>query len=136
MSGRTQRVVLKNCLSNIGKLNAGVPQGSVLGPLLFLIFINDISDNMIGFGRLFADDTSISHTASNEHELKNLVNRDLVYLSQWSEKWLVKFNPNKTEIMIFNTRNTYSNLSFDFDGTSLTPVNLHKHLGVIFSSDL
>jgi hypothetical protein len=48
-------------LSNIGQLKAGVPQGSVLDPLLFLVFINNIADGMTGLGRLFADDTSIGH---------------------------------------------------------------------------
>jgi hypothetical protein len=51
---------------SVGELKAGVPHGSVLGPLLILIFINDIADDMLGLGRLFADDTSIGHTAHDE----------------------------------------------------------------------
>ena len=132
---RSQRVILKNTLSDIGKINAGVPQGSVLGPLLFLVFINDIADDMTGFGRLFADDTSIGHTASSEPILKELIIRDLNHLKNWSKRWMVKFNQKKTDIMIFNTRNVNLNLSFDFDGVLLEPVQTHKHLGIIFSSD-
>ena len=136
LSRRSQRVVIKDSLSNIGKLNAGVPQGSVLGPLLFLIYINDIADGMSGFGRLFADDTSIGHTAPDESTLKNSISRDLDYLSKWSEKWLVKFNPNKTDIMIFSLKNIYSDITFDFGGATLKPVSPHKHLGVIFSNGI
>lgn len=83
LSTRSQKVAIKDSLSNIGSLNAGVPQGSVPGPLLFLVYINDISDCMTGFGRLFADDTSIGHTAPTEAIMKVNINRDLQYLSDW-----------------------------------------------------
>lgn len=135
LTDRSQRVVLKDSLSDIGNLKAGVPQGSVLGPLLFLLFINDIADDMVGLGRLFADDTSIGHTSNEENSLKVLINIDLDYLKLWSEKWLVKFNPNKTDIMIFNVRNIQSTVSFDFGDTTLVPQSSHKHLGVTFSRD-
>ena len=110
-------------------------QGSVLDPVLFLIFINDVADNMTGFGRLFADDTCIGHMAHNEENLHTLISTDLEYLNAWSYRWLVKFNPNKTDIMIFSTRHLENNLLFDFNNISLSPVHMHKHLGVIFSSD-
>jgi hypothetical protein len=81
LSNRTQRVVIKDALSNISRLKAGVPQGSVLGPLLFLVFINDIADGMTGLGRLFADDTSIGHIANDNNSLQDMVNLDLAYLN-------------------------------------------------------
>ena len=98
LSNRTQRVVIKDALSNIGQLKAGVPQGSVLGPLLFLVFINDIADGMTGLGRLFADDTSIGHIANDKDSLQNMVNVDLAYLKDWSKRWLVKFNQIKLKL--------------------------------------
>ena len=72
LSRRKQRVFIKNAISSTGELKAGVPQGSVLGPLLFLIFLNDVADNMTGFGRLFADDTCIGHMAHNEENLQTI----------------------------------------------------------------
>ena len=59
----------------------------------------------------------------------------LEYLNAWSYRWLVKFNLNKTDIMIFITRHLENNLLFDFSNISLSPVHMHSHLGVIFSND-
>jgi hypothetical protein len=64
-----------------------------------------------------------------------MINLDLAYLKDWSKRWLVKFNQNKTEIMVFSTRDTKLYFNFDFEGASLRDVELHKHLGVIFSND-
>jgi hypothetical protein len=105
------------------------------GCLLFLVFINDIADGMTDLGRLFADDTSVGHIANDKYSLKDMVNLDLAYFNDWSKRWLVKFNQNKTEMMVFSTRDTKSYLNFDFDGTQLTDVELHKYLGVSFSND-
>jgi hypothetical protein len=80
-------------------------------------------------------DASIGHTALDESTLKNMINIDLSNIKKWGDTWLVKFNPNKTEIMIFNIRNQQDELSFDFDGIVLNSVNKHKHLGIIFSSE-
>ena len=55
-------------------MHVGVPQGSVLGPLMFLIFINDIIDEIVVLGRLFSDDTSIGHIAQDESTLRNMIN--------------------------------------------------------------
>jgi hypothetical protein len=90
---------------------------------------------MTGFGRLFADDTCIGNTAHNEENLHNLISTDLEYLTAWLYRWLVKFNPNKTYIRIFSTSHLENNSIFDFSDISLSPVHMHKHLGVIFSID-
>ena len=121
--------------STIGSLYAGVPQGSVLGPLLFLVYVNDISDSMIGLCRLFADDTSIGHVANDEETLVNMTNMDLENISIWSSEWLVKLNPDKTDIMVFSTCNRATNIVFTFDNSIIQPVESHKHLGLVFSSD-
>jgi competence CoiA-like predicted nuclease len=99
--------------------------------VIFLFFINDVADNMTDFGRLFADDTCIGHTAHNEENLHTLISTDLEYLNAWSYRWLLKFNPNKTDIKIFSTRHLENNLIFDFNDISLSPVHRHKHFDVL-----
>ena len=71
------------------------PRGQYCVPC-YLIFINDIADDMFGLERLFADDTSIGHTAHDETTLKNMIDIDLKYLQEWSKRWFVKFIPSKT----------------------------------------
>ena len=82
-------------------MTAGVPQGSVLGPLLFLIYVNDISENLISLTRLFADDSSPFVSATNITDLEGILNHDLLIITKWAKHWLIKFNPNKTEAMVF-----------------------------------
>jgi hypothetical protein len=73
-------------------VKAGVPQGSVLGPLLFLHYINDITDNVGNLARLFADETSLSYFGRN-YDMKSDINNDLSKLNEWAKRWLVDFNP-------------------------------------------
>ena len=82
------------------------------GCLLFLVFINDIADGMTDLGRLFTDDTSVGNIANDKYSLKDMANLDLAYFNDWSKRWLVKFNQNKTEMMVFSTRDTKSYLNF------------------------
>jgi hypothetical protein len=81
-----------------------VPQGSINGLLLFLIFINDIADDMLGFYRLFADDTSVGERSLEIKNLSSMVNIDLNNITHWAKQWLIKLNPEKTEIACFSTR--------------------------------
>ena len=87
--------------SNPRPVTAGVPQDSVLGPLFFLVYVNDIADNLISISRLFADDTSIACSASNINDIEGILNHDLQSVSAWSMQWLVSFNPLKTEAILF-----------------------------------
>ena len=78
---------------------------------------------MLGLGRLFSDDTSIGHTAHDENTLKNMINIDLKYIQKWSKRWLVKFNPSKTDIMVFSANNQQNDLICDFNSTLIQTVN-------------
>jgi hypothetical protein len=111
-------------------VSAGVPQGSVLGSLLFLVYINDIGDKLLSLSRLFADDTSLGYANQDEDQIKYVINHDLHELGDWSKRWLMSFNPNKTEIMLFENVENSTNFNFYFDG-KLIPLTLnHKHLGI------
>ena len=77
LENRSQQVCINESLSSLRNITAGVPQGSVLAPLLFLIYINDISENLQGSAKLFADDTSLSYSSRNLQNLQLIINDDL-----------------------------------------------------------
>lgn len=135
ISNRQQQVIVRSEKSTYLNINAGVPQGSVLGPLLFLLYINDIADNLESLARLFADDTSISHSSTDIRVIEQFINSDLRKLKEWSQKWLTIFNPNKTEVLFISNILRDANLSIFFDNTQLIPVESHRHLGVVISAD-
>ena len=101
LDNRQQRVVIKSSKSSFRSTNAGVPQGSVLGPLLFLIYINDIAESLLSITRLFADDSSLFYSASNIHDIEGIINHDLQILVARAKRWLINFNPAKTEAVLF-----------------------------------
>jgi hypothetical protein len=84
-------------------VRAGVPQSSIPDTLLFFIFINDIVNEINAEIKLFADDTSLYLIVDNPNDTAFLLNQDLHQIQRWSEKWLVKFNPNKTETMVISS---------------------------------
>ena len=134
LTDRTQQVKLKSSISIVGRNKAGVPQGSVLGPLLFLIFINDLPDGLRGLTRLFADDTSNSHVSRDLEEIQRTNNDDLKLINDWGEKWLVDFNPQKTKCVIFGASDAQLETTvFDFNGSPIEPSLTHRHLGIVFS---
>ena len=101
LSDRKQKVVIRNCSSN---LRGGVPQGSVLGPLLFLVYVNDISESFLSLTRLYADDSSLFYSATNIIDIEGIINHDQRILVRWAAQWLINFNPLKTEAILFTLR--------------------------------
>ena len=102
LQDRQQRVVINNSSSSLCNVSAGAPQSSVIVPLLFILYINDIAENLISLSRLFADDTSFSYSSRDELQIKTVIDHDLEELDEWPKKWLMTFNSDKTEIMLFS----------------------------------
>ena len=87
-----QRVVLNGQHSSWTNVQAGIPHGSILGPLFFLIYINDLSDDLTSKPKLFADDTSLFSVVQNINSTANDRNTDLMKISDWIFQWKMKFN--------------------------------------------
>lgn len=98
MSGRSQTVVVDNEKSYCGTVDSGVPQGSVLGPLLFLLYINDMPNGITSTTRLFADDTIMYRPIKNEQDAI-LLQKDLDKLAEWETKWQMEFHPQKCQVL-------------------------------------
>ena len=136
LSNRKQKVVISGKSSEILSIKAGVPQGSILGPLLFLIYINDIVLDIACNIRLFADDTSLSIIVEDPYAAATLLNDDIEKIHNWSEKWLVNFNPRKTEIMTISRKTIKPHHPPVYMNNNLIKeVENHKHLGLIFDED-
>ena len=94
---RYQRVVLNGKESSWKHIQAGVPQGSVLDPLLFLVYINDLTDNISSDMRLFADDSSLFTNVVGIDQTQEKLVKDLDTISAWAYQWKMVFNPNVTK---------------------------------------
>ena len=134
LQNRQQRVVINNLQSEWANIKAGVPQGSILGPLLFLIYINDIVLNIDINIKLFADDTTLYVTVENKLDQAEDLNRNLRYINTWAQTWLVDFNPSKTVQMIITKKaNQNDHPPIYMNNIEIQKVQSHKHLGVILN---
>ena len=134
LSQRFQRVVIPGGTSEWVEIKAGVPQGSILGPLLFILHINDIvNDIHCGF-RVFADDTSLYIVLDTPNNAARLMKTDLEKITNWSNKWLVTFNLAKTESLLLSRKiNKPDYPSLYLNNVRIEEVNTHKNLGVYLS---
>ena len=139
MEGGSYYVVSANKASSVTSwtsIKAGVPQGSILGPLLFLVYINDIVENIHSSIRLFADDASLYIIVDDPIDSANQLNNDLQTIHLWAKTWLVTFNPAKSESVIFSRkRNKPYHPRVFMNQTEIEEVTSHKHLGVVFPND-
>jgi len=135
LTGRKQRVVLNGKCSTWKDVLSGVPQGSVLGPILFLIFINDLdlAVKMINQVKKFADDTKLGHSVSNEMQ-RNELQQALNNLHEWAERWGMQFNVAKCKVLHCGHNNQH--FEYTMNGTKLESVEEERDIGVTMSSCL
>ena len=134
LSGRRQRVVINGKCSDWASVEAGVPQGSILGPLLFLVYINDIVKNIGCSIRLFADDTSLYIIVERPDLAARLLNSDLQTISDWADLWLVEFHARKPMAMTLTRKlNPIQHPPLFLNNTMIQETPTHRHLGLTFS---
>jgi len=138
LTDRSQRVVLSNAASTFFSVTSGVPQGSFLGPLLFLIYINDIVDLFDGSNvcvKLYADDIKIYLVITNDTHcatLKTLINK----ISEWSENWQLKLATNKCQHSRIGLSRSVCSADYYVSDVKLCTVQNVRDLGVLIDSHL
>jgi hypothetical protein len=135
LSGRTQRVRVEAQLSEEVRVTSGVPQGSVLGPLLFLAYVNDIGRNMESTIRLFADDCVIYRKIIKTEDMDKL-QKDLDRLGEWATENAMKINPSKSKAIRFTRARAKDTLNYSLMGKVIPQTSSCKYLGIILRSDL
>ena len=131
LSDRRMRVGVGDKFSEIFRIVSGVPQGSVLGPLLFLLFINDLPNNIRNKVFMFADDLKLVADATNINDISN----DLIELENWEDLWQLRFNASKCKVMHLKP-NENPCLEYRLNNVVLETVEYEKDLGLTVSSAL
>lgn len=137
LTTRKQRVILDGKLSSTAEVTSSVPQGTVLGPLCFLIYINDMP-NCVSTGtktRLFADDAFVYREINDDSD-HEAFQHDLDALSSWGSDWQMNFNTDKCYTMHFSNNKSHTITPYKLCGNVLSTTNSHSYLGITFSSDL
>ena len=132
---RRQKVVVEGEESDSVPVTSGVPQGSVLGPILFLVHINDLPDDIVSQVRLFADDTAIYLTIENKSDSDKL-QRDLGRLQAWEARWDMEFNPSKCQFARVTSSSNHLQTQYILHEQVLEAVGSARYLGVDISSNL
>ncbi|KAJ4440472.1 hypothetical protein ANN_08613 [Periplaneta americana] len=135
LKGRTQRVTVGHEISEIGNISSGVPQGSVLGPLLFIIYVNDLCQDITSNVRLFANDCIIYRKIINNSDV-DAIQTDLNNIYNWALKHRMKINGSKSKSITFCKTREETSLNYEFSGVVIPQEQCFKYLGVYLNSKL
>ena len=135
-----QRVLLNRQTSEWKPVKAGVPQGSVLGPLFFLVYINDICSTLSTNVKLFADDTSLFSIVNDANKSFQYLSNDVCVISNWTYQWKMSFNLDRSkqaqEVNFSRKTSIQSHPVLTFDNSPVTKTTHHKHMGLILDEKL
>ena len=138
---RTQKCAVNGVLSKSCTLTCGIPQGTILGPLLFLLYINDLPNCLsVSQPRMYADDTHLTYADNDICSIEASLNQDLSNINRWLIANKLTLNMTKTEFMLIGSRQKLSSLAvlpaLEINGTQLNRVNFTKSLGVLIDENL
>ena len=140
LTERQQRVVINGFESDWWEVRSGVPQGSVLGPLLFLVYINNLEIGIKSQIKFFADDTSLFSVVNDPNTSAQELNHDLTLISNWAFQWKMCFNPDPSkqavQLVFSRKRKKIDHPILYFNNLEVKSVNEHKHLGLIMDTTL
>ena len=135
-----QRVVLNGQSSSWTNVKAGVPQGSILGPLLFLTYVNDLANDLPSNTKLFADDTPLFFVIHDSVITTSELNSDLSRIKQWAFQWKMSFNPDPNkqaqEVIFSRKLKKVCHLPLRFNNNNVSQVSSQKHLGLTLDNRL
>jgi hypothetical protein len=135
LSNRQQSVIVDDITSDPIPVESGVPQGSVLGPALFLAYIDDLPESVQSKTRLFADDTACSSTVKGRADQVQL-QRDLDALTIWESRWSMSFHPKKCQVLHVKGKKKETTFQYSLHGEVLQSTPALKYLGVTITDDL
>ena len=139
LANRTQRVLANGKVSTNEVIKQGVPQGSTLGPLFYIVYANDIPKDLQSQVTLYADDTVIYASSKKENNLRKQLQRDMNKLSQWCYNNKLTINTDKTKLMLFGTKNMREKVgapSITFRDEIIEEVTHYNYLGVTLDQNL
>ena len=136
LSNRKQCTNINSILSELISIELGVPQGSILGPFLFLVYINDLPNSSLLLSKLFADDTCLLFSANSVANLQNIANQEIAKIEKWMTSNKLTLNHTKSKFMVINKRGGNCNLNVRIKNELIEKVYSIEYLGITIDSNL